>query len=163
LTAQTTTKISDYAELLNSELPRLMDEVIFGLLGGETENDNANANDNAGAAKAHENFISCRVTIRGGFEGEVIVSATRALASRIAERMFEDELDGQPTFQDARDALREVSNIVAGNLKPLFGENNQLGLPEDQTENSGSLPDQLATSTIEHPAGVLRVVVYTTL
>lgn len=145
---------SNYAELLSSELPSLMSEVIYGLLGD---------NDNYAAPAANDSFISCRVSIRGGFEGEVIVSATRALANRIAERMFEDELDGQPSFQDARDALREVSNIVAGNLKPLFGENNQLGLPEDQAENAGPLPDALATSTLEHPAGVLQVVVYTTM
>ena len=153
MSAQTNNS-SDYAELLNSELPRLMSEVIFGLLGD---------NDNYPTPPANDNFISCRVAIRGGFEGEVIVSATRTLASSIASRMFEDELDGQPTFQDARYALREVSNIVAGNLKPLFGENNQLGLPEDQAENAPSMPDQLATSTLDHPAGVLRVVVYTTL
>jgi hypothetical protein len=145
---------SDYAELLGGELPRLMSEVIYGLLG---------ENDNYSAPPANDDFISCRVAIRGGFEGEVIVSATRALATTVAGRMFEDELDGQPTFQDARDAVREISNIVAGNLKPLFGENNQLGLPEDQAENAHSLPDQLATSTLDHPAGVLRVVVYTTL
>lgn len=131
-----------------------MSEVVFGLLGDS---------DNFAAPPANDNFISCRVAISGGFEGEVIVSATRALATSIAGRMFEDELAGQPTFQDARDALREVSNIVAGNLKPLFGENNQLGLPEDQAENARSLPDELATSTLDHPAGVLRVVVYTTL
>jgi hypothetical protein len=145
---------NNYADQLESELPRLMSEVIFGLLGD---------NDNYAAPTTNDNFISCRVAIRGGFEGEVIVSATRRLADSIAGRMFEDELDGQPTFQDARDALREVSNIVAGNLKPLFGDNNQLGLPEDQAENSPSLPNQLATSTLDHPAGVLRVVVYTTL
>ncbi|HET8933987.1 MAG TPA: chemotaxis protein CheX [Polyangiales bacterium] len=146
--------VSDYAEVLGGELPRLMSEVIFGLLGEQ---------DNFTAPPANDDFISCRVAIHGGFEGEVVVSATRALAVCIAGRMFEDELDGQPTLQDARDALREVSNIVAGNLKPLFGENNQLGLPEDQAENARSMPDQLATSTLDHPAGVLRVVVYTTL
>ena len=131
-----------------------MSEVIFGLLGDT---------DNYAAPPANDTFMSCRVTIRGRFEGEVIVSATRALATSIAARMFEDELDGQPSLQDARDALREVSNIVAGNLKPLFGENNQLGLPEDQAESAHSLPDEIATSTLDHPAGVLRVVVYTTL
>lgn len=150
----TNTSISPFAEQLQSDLPRVLQEVLFGLLGEYGEDF---------APPAAEGFLSCRVGIRGGFYGEVIVSATLGLASRIAEQMFEDELEGRPTYTDARDALREVSNIVAGNLKPLFGANNQLGLPEDLAENHHELPNQLATCTLEHPAGVLKVVVYTTL
>jgi hypothetical protein len=148
----TSTSISPFAEQLQSDLPRVMSEVLFGLLGDHDEDF---------AAPAADGFLGCRVTIRGGFQGEVIVSATLGLASCIAEQMFEDELDGKPTYQDARDALREVSNIIAGNLKPLFGENNQLGLPEDLADNQNELPNELATSTLEHPSGVLKVVVRT--
>jgi hypothetical protein len=146
----TSTSISPFADQLQSELPRVMNEVLSGLLGDHDEDF---------ASPAADGFLSCRVAIRGGFEGEVIVGATLGLASCVAEQMFEDELDGRPTYQDARDALREVSNIIAGNLKPLFGENNQLGLPEDFAENQLELLSQLATSTLEHPAGVLKVVV----
>lgn len=150
----TSTSVSPFAVQLQSDLPRVLNEVMFGLLG-EHEEDFAPPTASA--------FLSCRVHIRGGFSGEVIVSATLSLASTIAEQMFEDELDGRrPTYQDARDALREVANIVAGNLKPLFGANNQLGLPEDLAENHDVPPSELATCTLEHPAGVLKVVVYTT-
>jgi len=148
------TSISPFANQLQSDLPRVLDEVMIGLLGERNEDSEPAAADG---------FLSCRVTIRGGFEGEVTVSATLGLASSIAEVMFEDELEGRPTYNDARDALREVSNIIAGNLKPLFGANNQLGLPEDLAENHHEPPNQLATCTLEHPAGVLKVVVYTTL
>lgn len=147
------TSISPFAQQLQSDLPRVLDEVMFGLLGER---------DVDAAPPVAAGFLSCRVTIRGGFEGEVIVSATLGLVSSIAEQMFEDELQGQPTYADARDALREVSNIIAGNLKPLFGADNQLGLPEDLADNQHDLPNQLATCTLEHPAGVLKVVVYTT-
>jgi CheY-specific phosphatase CheX len=157
VSTHTSTSTSQYAELLESELPRVLNEVICGLLG---ENDNA---ETVHAASASQSFLSCSVNIRGGFAGEVIVSATPPLAARIAEKMFEDELEGAPTQQDARDALREVSNIVAGNLKPLFGENNQLGLPEDEAQSHSSHSGELATCTLEIPAGVLRVVVYATL
>jgi CheY-specific phosphatase CheX len=149
------TNQSHYAELLDAELPRVMQEVIFGLLG-----DTAAANDSNAADRKP---IACRVAIRGAFQGEVIVSATLGLARSIAEQMFEDELQGPPTDRDARDAVREVSNIVAGNLKPLFGENNQLGLPEDQAENSHLFNTQLADASVEHATGVLKVVVYTSL
>ena len=147
------TSINPFAQQLQSDLPRVLDEVMVGLLGERDEDT---------APPAADGFLSCRVTIRGGFEGEVIVSATLGLASSVAEQMFEDELDGRPTYNDARDALREVANIIAGNLKPLFGANNQLGLPEDLAQNHHELPNQLATCTLEHPAGVLKVVVYTT-
>jgi len=148
--------MNEYAEVLDAELPRVMHEVMLGLLGEETANDTAPAD--VGST------FACRVYIRGGFCGEVVVRMPLALACCIAEHMFADELAGAPTEQDARDALREVSNIVAGNLKPLFGEENQLGLPEDLAENDqpkGS--DQLAQAQFEHPRGVLEVRVYACL
>lgn len=149
--------MTDYAEVLEIELPRVMHEVIIGLLG-----DDAAGDPNTAPA---EDPRACRVRIRGGFEAEVVVSATPALASRIARQMFEDELAGrEPTEQDARDALREVTNIVAGNLKPLFGENHQLGLPEDLTNRDHEThAGQLARATIAHESGVLDVRVYTPL
>jgi CheY-specific phosphatase CheX len=150
----THTSTSPYAEQLQAELPRVMKEVMLGLLGESVQDSTHPANDS---------FLRCRVSIRGSFHGEVIVSATLALASHIAEQMFDDELEGRPNCQDARDALREVSNIVAGNLKSLFGENNQLGLPEDLTADHDLLASQLATCTLERPPGVLEVVIYTSL
>ena len=147
------TTLSPFAETLQSELPRVLSEVMFGLLGEHSDDF---------APPAAENFLCCRVGISGQFYGEVIVCATLGLASCVAEQMFEDDLTGKPTYQDSRDALREVSNIVAGNLKPLFGENNQLGLPEDLAENHDTLPNELAACTLDHPSGVLKVVVYKT-
>lgn len=151
--SKTSTSVSPFAQDLQSELPRVLNEVLFGLLGEhEPEFD----------APPAESYLSCRVTIHGSFEGEVIVSATLGLVLAIAQVMFEDELVDRPSFPDARDALREVSNIIAGNLKPLFGVNNQLGLPEDLAENRTELASELATCTLEHPAGVLKVAVYNT-
>jgi hypothetical protein len=149
--------MSDFAEILDAELPRVMQEVIIGLLGDTPDNDVVPARSDAA--------FSCRVRISGGAQADVVVSATLPLASRIAEQMFEDELAGRaPTEQDARDAVREVSNIVAGNLKPLFGDNNQLGLPEDLAQGEPASSDsQLCEATVEHPAGVLHVRVYGTL
>lgn len=148
--------MNDYAEVLEAELPRLMHEVMLGVLGDEPENDVAVAD--------FGSPLACRVTIRGSFEGEVVVSMHLALASCVAQHMFADELPGSPTQQDALDALREVSNIVAGNLKPLFGEHNQLGLPEDLTPSEADARvGQLAQAKFAHPCGVLDVRVYASL
>lgn len=149
--------MSNFAEVLDTELPRVMHEVMLGLLGEIPDNDVL-------PARA-ERPMACSVSIRGGAHADVVVSATLTLASRIAEQMFEDELAGRAaTEQDARDALREVSNIVAGNLKPLFGDNNQLGLPEDLPQNElAAGASQLSEATVDHPFGVLHVRVYGTL
>ena len=114
----------------------------------------------------HHTPIACRVRIGSSFDGKVIVSATFELANRIAVHMFKDDLDGQrpPTPREARDALREVANIVAGNLKPLLGANNQLGIPEDLAESTPpAAADPVVRATLEHRAGALDVVVYSSL
>lgn len=148
-----------YSEVLGHELPRVMNEVLVAIFGEQGANPVL-----LHIPSKQRTPLACSVRIRGGFEGEVVVSATLDLASRIAAHMFEDELDGPPTAREARDALREVANIVAGNLKPLFGEHNQLGLPEDLAESARiTRNDPLARATLEHNAGVLDVVVYTSL
>lgn len=154
-----TDSITNYEALLVNELPRVMDEVLFALLG-----EHATSPLLADIPSKHHTSLACRVRIRGGYEGEVIVSATPELAAHLAARMFEEDLAGPPTPREAREALREVANIVAGNLKPLLGPSNQLGLPEDLADTGlRARVDPLARATLEHRAGVLDVVVYTSL
>lgn len=152
-----TDSITNYGELLVNELPRVMNEVLFALLGEHSASPVL-----VNVPSKHQTSLACRVRIRGGYEGEVIVSATPELANRIAARMFEEDLAGPPTPREAREALREVANIVAGNLKPLLGPNNQLGLPEDLADTAPrGRVDAVARATLEHRAGALDVVVYT--
>jgi CheY-specific phosphatase CheX len=146
-------------ELLATELPRVMNEVLLALLGVPAVNAVL-----VNVPAKHHSSLACRVRIRGDFEGEVIVSATPELADSVAARMFEEDLKGAPTPREAREALREVANIVAGNLKPLLGPNNQLGLPEDLADTGPpARVDPVARATLEHRAGTLYVVVYTSL
>ena len=144
------------AEIVESELPRVMHDVTLSILGetGELEL----------REPTEEQRLSCTVGIHGGFEGEVVVTATYGLAALFASRMFEGELVGAPTARDALDALREVSNIVAGNLKPLLGDQNTLGLPRElppdaQFTRSG----QLAEASSRLASGVLEVRVFAAL
>jgi len=153
-----TDSVVDYQELLQNELPRVMHEVLLAILGEHAANTVLNV------PSEHHTPLACRVRIRGGFEGEVVVSASLDLARHIAEHMFEDDLAGPPTALEAREALREIANIVAGNLKPLLGPSNQLGLPEDLAETAvHTRADPIARATLEHSAGALDVVVYTSL
>jgi CheY-specific phosphatase CheX len=156
-----TDRSTHYEELLGNALPRVMNEVLVALLE-ETAINPVLLN----VPSQQHTPIACRVRIGGSFDGEVIVSATLALANRIAAHMFADDLDGKrpPTAREARAAMREVANIVAGNLKPLLGENNQLGLPEDLAESAPpTAADPVLRATLEHRAGALDVVVYTSL
>lgn len=140
-------------EELEGELRRVMHDVILSLVGERpVELD---------SITPPGQRLTCRVAIHGGFEGQVVVHATFSVAAQIAQSMFGADLSGAPSSRDAQDALREVTNIVAGNLKPLFGDQNTLGLPEDlpmgaQVSNGG----QLAVATTHHAGGQLEVRVY---
>ena len=67
------------------------------------------------------------VAITGAWSGAVAVSCSAALARRTAEAMFgTTELASD---EEARDALREVANIIAGNYKSLVSSPSRLSLP----------------------------------
>jgi CheY-specific phosphatase CheX len=135
-----------------------MEEVLLGLLGDETDLPRLpQLPDSAGV-------LACSVRIRGGWNGQVIVHASLSLASLAALHMFGDDARITRSGSDAQDALREIANIVAGNLKPLFGEHNTLGLPED-LPGDVTYPQvpHLATATVQHAAGRLEVRVFKAL
>ena len=148
--------MSSAAEIVESELPRVMHDVTLAILG-ET-------GDIQLRQPTYEQLLHCAVGIHGTFEGEVVVTATYNLAALFASRMFEGELSGAPTRRDALDALREVSNIVAGNLKPLLGDHNTLGLPRELPED---VPrprlSQLAEASSQLASGILEVRVFAAL
>ena len=148
--------MSSAAEVIECELPRVMNDVSLAILG-ETR-------DLEAPLIEGEQRLSCTVGIHGDFEGEVVVTATFGLAALFATRMFEGDLAGPPTPRDALDALREVSNIVAGNLKPLLGDHNTLGLPEElATDAARPLKGQLAQASSQLVGGVLEVRVFAAL
>jgi CheY-specific phosphatase CheX len=140
---------------LEAAVHTVMEEVLSGVLGTPPQ-----ASDQPCTQQAR---LTCAVSIDGDWHGRVVVSATLGLAEQTATEMFGDDLPGLPTERDARDALREIANIVAGNLKPLFGDHNALGLPEDL--NPASLQplaadSPLAHASVPHGDGLLEVSVY---
>ncbi len=75
-----------------------------------------------------ERYYTGRVTIRGGWNGTVVVRCAQGLARRVAAAMFEID-PASVTVDDMRDAIGEVTNIAAGNLKALMPDMCSLGLP----------------------------------
>jgi hypothetical protein len=142
-------------ESLNYELQQVMEEVLVSLLGETFD---------VPPAAADEPLLTCAVCIRGGWNGQVIVQASLGLAGLAATRMFGKESSASDSQIDAQDALREIANIVAGNVKPLFGQSNDLGLPQDLPMNSLYPPPttQLAQAVVQHGGGSLEVRVFET-
>jgi CheY-specific phosphatase CheX len=150
-------------EGLEGELRRVMEEVLLGLIGAAPLDGPAPLD---APAKAE---LACAVRIRGGWNGRVVVMASRGLANVVARNMFESPPTAGPEREsqyarNAQDALREIANIVAGNLKPLFGDHNQLGLPEDLPADLSLQPRAaVAHVIVERPEGQLEVRVFETV
>lgn len=139
-------------EVLESDVRTVMEEVLRGLLGELI------TPPPQGAPLIQ---LACGVSIDGGWRGQVVVGATLGLASLVAAEMFGADLNGPPTRRDAQDALREVANIVAGNLKPLLGDHNTLGIPVDLTPDAeGARRSAIAHATVLHADGALEVSVF---
>ncbi|MEM1096685.1 MAG: chemotaxis protein CheX [Bacteroidota bacterium] len=75
-----------------------------------------------------EDAASSAVTIAGDWNGVVVFQCPPALARTLAGAMFGlPEADVQ--HADVEDALGELTNMMAGNIKSLLPGTNHLGLP----------------------------------
>lgn len=75
-----------------------------------------------------EEVVTCRVTLSGACEGEVIVTSGAGFARELAAKMC--EIDAAELSPDAiRDALGELTHVIGGNVKALFRGSTKLSLP----------------------------------
>ena len=79
----------------------------------------------------YENILIGQVNISGGWEGQVRLHATAALARSTAEKIFAMPPESIQA-QDQIDTIYELTNIIAGNIKSLLPEPCQLSLPTVQ-------------------------------
>lgn len=93
------------------------------------------------------------ITISGGWKGSITISSSDELSRRIAAAMFRKE-DDSVDASDIADALTELTNIIAGNIKAILPGPSQLSLPvtlETVPEaGQGSLLVQLGDSKASH-------------
>jgi chemotaxis protein CheX len=68
------------------------------------------------------------VQLTGAWEGSVLVYTTAELARRAASAMFGTEAE-QLAAEDVEDALAELTNMTAGNIKTLLPRPSELSLP----------------------------------
>ena len=67
------------------------------------------------------------VHIDGAWHGAIVVRCPLALASLVTAAMFQSGQD--PSFEEVCDALGELTNMVAGNVKALLPQPSVLSLP----------------------------------
>lgn len=72
-------------------------------------------------------FTGC-VQLTGDFEGATLLHCPSRLAIQLSALMFEEETD-KLSIEDVQDALGELTNMVAGNIKPLLKGHSRLSLP----------------------------------
>jgi chemotaxis protein CheX len=77
--------------------------------------------------------VGASVAIRGEWEGVVVVRCSEPLARRAAAAMWGVAPDAADRAQ-VDDALGELANMIAGNLKALIPPPSALGLPEADLE-----------------------------
>jgi len=78
-----------------------------------------------------------RVPVQGSFHGSVSVSCSPRLARRLAARMFGVD-EASVCDADMEDAVFELANVVAGNIKTLMPPPVEIGLPQAH----GQRPDE---------------------
>ncbi len=96
-----------------------------------------------------DDFLTGRVEISGGWNGWVILHGSGLLAHEAAALIFAD-CPSKLTLQDRRDAMYELTNVIAGNIKTLLPESCQLSLPQ-------VLPSTAETREVAHAECVSEV------
>ena len=79
------------------------------------------------AAIAAESTVTSIVHIEGAWHGAVVLRCPLPLAVTLTSVMFQST--SEPGFDEVRDALGELTNMLAGNLKALLPEPSTLSLP----------------------------------
>src|SRR5664279_1244769 len=74
-------------------------------------------------------FVIASVSTTGAWNGHLVISVPSGCAEQIARAVFGEE-DGDVPTEDVVDAVGEVSNILAGNLKSVLPQPSALSLPQ---------------------------------
>ena len=76
-----------------------------------------------------DGFLTGRVEISGAWNGLVVLHGSGQLAHSAASVIFSNG-HSEVTVQDRRDAMYELTNVIAGNIKSLLPASCHLSLPQ---------------------------------
>ena len=82
---------------------------------------------NGGGGLGPEAQMSCLVHLHGAFQGAVMIECSEALGSLLTAAML--QTTGIPDAADMTDALGELTNVFAGNIKALLAQPSSISLP----------------------------------
>jgi chemotaxis protein CheX len=74
-----------------------------------------------------DSHVTCLVHLHGAFRGAVMIECSQALGSLLTAAMLQTE--GPPEAADMTDALGELANVFAGNIKALLAQPSSISLP----------------------------------
>jgi CheY-specific phosphatase CheX len=74
-----------------------------------------------------DSVVTGCLQINGAWQGAVLLQCPVVLAASLAAMMFRSE--ERPTTDHIKDALGELANMIAGNVKALLPETSHLSLP----------------------------------
>ena len=77
-------------------------------------------------AASDESTVTGCVHIDGAWHGAVMLTCNEDLAVRLAGELFQSE---SPSSDEIRDAIGEITNMLAGNIKAMLPEPSQISLP----------------------------------
>jgi CheY-specific phosphatase CheX len=93
-------------------------------------------------------LISARVTITGEWDGSLVVNCPERLSREVATAMLQVE-EEQLTMGTVFDAVGEVANMTAGNVKNLIEGLCRLTTPTVTDEGDLSVPDEDSEKVFE--------------
>jgi chemotaxis protein CheX len=82
---------------------------------------------NGGSDPGEDSQATCLVHLHGAFQGAVMIECSEALGSLLTAAML--QTDGPPDAADMTDALGELTNVFAGNIKALLAQPSSISLP----------------------------------
>lgn len=74
-----------------------------------------------------DSMVTSIVHVHGAWNGAVVLQCPGTLSASLAGAMFQS--DGMPSGDEIRDALGELANMVAGNMKALLPQPSTISLP----------------------------------
>lgn len=76
----------------------------------------------------HDDLCVATVVFTGKIQGSLTIAMSEAMARNIAGKMFDYSIDSV-TYDDIKDSIGELANVLAGNLKTDFFESSELSKP----------------------------------
>jgi len=123
-------------EIGAGQLGEIVQSIWSSMLGIEAELDAT-----AVVPNGPERHVTACVHFTGGWEGSVVLECPETLGLEAASLMFAME-PSETGLSEMKDALGELANMVAGNVKPLLPNPCQISMPTvvDGVEYEVSLP-----------------------